>query len=196
MNASTNRAEPPEAARRGRKRGDLGRKNANPGCHERQLTRALQIFEMAATGRSMRSIAAELGVSVGTVHADIERVRADLRNQTLESAVRQRDIDLELIAELIQRWAPLALAEELNISKEVRTKCGVRHISLATYDAGCMATDRLLKLIERRAKMLGYDVPTKVEDTPAPAWHPPSEEELERGRAILARWCNFAPREI
>jgi hypothetical protein len=140
----------------------------------------------------MRSIAAELGVSVGTVHADIERVRADLRSHTSELAARQRDIDLELIAELIQRWAPLALAEELNISKEVRTKRSVRHINLATYEAGCMATDRLLKLIERRAKMLGYDVPIKEED--APVWHPPSEEELERQRAILRRYCNFAPR--
>jgi hypothetical protein len=48
----------------------------------------------------------------------------------------------------------LALAEELNISKEVQTKRSVRRINLVTYEAGCMATDRLLKLIERRAKML------------------------------------------
>ena len=54
-----------------------------------------------------------------------------------------------------------------------------------------MATDRLLKLNERRAKMLGYDVPIKEEDTPV--WHRPSEEELE-AEAILRRWCNFAPR--
>ena len=169
-----------------------GRKDANPGSQERQLARALQAFELAATGRSMRSIAAELGVSVGTVHADIERVRADLRSQTTEFAARQRDIDLELVAELIQRWAPLALAKELKISKEVRTKRGVRHINLATYEAGCMATDRLLRLIERRAKMVGYDVPSKVEATPV--WHPPSEEELENGRATLRKWCTFAPR--
>ena len=68
----------------------------------------------------------------------------------------------------------MALAEELNISKEVQTKRSVRRINLVTYEAGCMATDRLLKLIERRAKMLAYDVPIKEED--APVWHRPSEE--------------------
>jgi hypothetical protein len=57
-----------------------------------------------------------------------------------------------------------------------------------------MATDRLLKLIERRAKMLGYDVPIKEEH--APVWHPASAEELERQRAILRRYCNFPPRAI
>lgn len=98
------------ATGRGRILGDAGRKDANPGSQDWQLTRALQAFEFAAIGRSMRSIAAELGVSVGTVHADIERVRADLRTQTIEFAAGQRDIDLELISELIQRWAPLALA--------------------------------------------------------------------------------------
>jgi transposase len=184
--------EQAKANGRGRILGDAGRKDANPGSQERQLARSLQAFELAAVGRSMRSIAAELGVSVGTVHSDIERVRADLRTQTTEFAARQRDIDLELIAELIQRWAPFALAEELNISKEVQTKRGVRHINLVTYEAGCMATDRLLKLIERRAKMLGYDAPTKVEDTPMRP--PPTAEELKEARESLARWVNFAPR--
>ena len=117
---------------------------------------------------------------------------ADLRSQTTELAARQRDIDLELIAEQIQRGGAFGLGRGVNISKEVQTKRSVRRINLVTYEAGCMATDRLLKLIERRAKMLAYDVPIKEED--APVWHRPSEEELERQGAILRRWCNFAPR--
>ena len=77
MNASMNRPERSEGTGRGRRPGDAGRKDANPGSQDRQLTRALQAFELAAIGRSMRSIAAELCVSVGTVHSDIERAGGD-----------------------------------------------------------------------------------------------------------------------
>ncbi len=53
-------------------------------------------------------------------------LRADLRSQTTELAARQREINLEMISELIQRWGAFGLAEELNISKEVQTKRSVR----------------------------------------------------------------------
>ena len=52
---------------------------------------------------------------------------ADLRSQTTELAARQRDIDLELIAELIQRWGAFGLGR------------GVEYLQRSADEAECSA---------------------------------------------------------
>ena len=48
----------------------------------------------------------------------------DLRSHATEFAARQRGIDLELIAELIQRWGALGLAEELKYLQRIADEAG------------------------------------------------------------------------
>ena len=185
----------PKGPGRGRKPGDKGRKEANPGACDRQLARAARAFDLASQGRSMRAIAAELGISVGAVHADIERIRKELRSETLDLAGQQRDLDLELIGKLVERWSPLALAQGLDISKDVPSKRGLRHIELDAFTAAGMATDKILRLIERRAKLLGMDAAVKVEETAAKLKSP--EETLSLAREAIKRLgASFAPRAV
>jgi len=103
-------------------------------------TRALQ---MLVDGKTKREIAATLGVSVNTVSKDIswmiEHEKADapqLVNEIREIESQRLDGWLERASRLLENVDP---------------------------DVSLKALDRLVKIAERRAKLLGLDAPVKQE---------------------------------
>lgn len=70
-----------------------------------------------------------------------------------------RAFELQTLDAMERRWLPLALHPALDVS----TKKGKASIGLPAYGAGLKAVDRVLKIHERRAKLLGLDMPEKQE---------------------------------
>lgn len=118
-------------------------------------TRRYFVLEMRRMGGSYRQIAeaaiTEFGadnlprgwderIACQDVKRELERVRKDVD----ESASDVRDVELARLDEMLSRVYPVALGTEI-IPPDMR------------------AVDRVLKIMERRAAMLGTDAPTKAE---------------------------------
>lgn len=123
-------------------------------------------FELRSQRMTYRQIAAELGVSVKIAFNYVADVFADLKDSTRESAELVRAMELETLDVMQARWEPLAIHEGLDVQKIINGAGGEPVvIRMEDYDAGMKAVDRVLKIQERRAKLLGLDAATKVEGT-------------------------------
>lgn len=109
-----------------------------------------KVAELALGHRSENAIAAALGVPRGTVHHDIVALRREWQEHRL------RDTE-QIISEDLQR---LELIEKAILGAAL---AGDYH-----------AIDRLLKVQERRARLLGLDAAIRVKDETVTA------EEMER----------------
>lgn len=136
----------------------------NWGATEKRAINVKRAFELRAKKMSYRKIAEVIGVSVKSAFDYVDEYWKELDADTKETADKVRAQELETLDELEARWAPLALHEGLNVSKLIEGPDGeVKHIRLEDYDAGLKAVDRLLKIQERRSKLLGMDAAQKVE---------------------------------
>lgn len=90
-------------------------------------------------GWALRAIAAELGISLGQVHADIEAVLERTRKSAYENAERHLQVSLERIDVAIKGIMPKVEAGDLR------------------------ACEVLTSLEERRSKFLGLDAATRFE---------------------------------
>ena len=100
--------------------------------------RRAQAFELRKAGVSLRQIATTLGVDHTTVARYVKHTIAGLKRQTLDLAAEERTLQLERLNKLLLTDWPAATA-------------GVTPWSLA-------AQDRVFKILERQAKLLGLDL--------------------------------------
>lgn len=108
-------------------------------------------------GKTVRQIATELGVSVGTAHSDLAAVMERTRSESDDRAETHRalslarlDRALDTIEEALRAQVPAKDPENPDSAS-------------ADHDMRLKAIAGLLKLEERRAKLLGLDAPTKQE---------------------------------
>ncbi len=109
------------------------------GRTERNEERRAKAFELRKAGAGYRRIGRELGVSHDTAHKDVRKVLRRLIARTQESAEEARRLDLERLDAML-----LALAPQIR-------------------DGRIGAITNGVKILERRAKMLGYDAPQQVQ---------------------------------
>lgn len=102
------------------------------------LERQIQAFELRKQGFSIRAIADRLKVSVGTAFNDIQDELNRLAELKAENAEEVRTLELERIDMLIKGLSPMAMVGNVG------------------------AVTAYLKCLERRAKLLGLDAPTKT----------------------------------
>ena len=100
-----------------------------------------QVAALLMARRSQREIAKSLNTPLTTIHRDIEALRMEWRADRMVAAD-------QVISEELQR---LAFAEKA--------------IMPAVSRGDLMAIDRLLRVMERRAKLLGLDAPKRYEIT-------------------------------
>lgn len=104
------------------------------------VERTLRIVEMRKLGHSFVEIAREMGdMTAKECYQAYSRALADLRRVTRESLAELRDLELMRLEAVAKSLLPL---------------CGV--------DGGAPifdAVDRLVKIMDRKAKMLGLDAP-------------------------------------
>ena len=114
-----------------------------------QAQRARQVMQLRMAGASERTIASQLGLSPGGVHKIIARELATVRAETGEAAEEARKLELERLDQLQTALWPAAIG--VNATTGTRT------------DPNLQAVDRVLRVMERRAQLLGLDFKPKVE---------------------------------
>lgn len=123
-------------------RGGRGRKpSANSPHLHRAIDFAAKAVSMRRAGMTFDAIARELDVSQSVVWMAVDRWMKRTREEVKEAANDVREMEL----------ARLDKATELIMS--------------AIEDGELQAVDRLVKVIDRRSKLLGLDAPTQIQAT-------------------------------
>ena len=106
--------------------------------------RRKEILELRTKGYSTAAIAEKLSCGKTTVKRHLHAALEDLAAENLELAAYQRDLDLARIDKFLPTLLESAEGGDLE------------------------AVSALEKVLRRRAAMLGYDMPTKIERTDEP----------------------------
>lgn len=137
---------------------DSGRRKAK---EERDLRRLL-IAEMLLAHMPYRTIAEHVGISKSQVEREVRKIRSGWRERTAHSYESHVDEEVAKIDALERAVLPYALATGAGFSLD--------------------AVDRALRLMDRRARLLGLDQPTKATLT---VELPDLEAKKQRGRELL-----------
>lgn len=110
-------------------------RGANAKAAERRLT----TLELRKAGLTLREIASRTGVSVSMAKKDLDRALADLLTEQNTRAEDWRALELERLEKMhVALWA-----------------------KVITDRPDFAAVDRVLRIAERRAKLLGLDAPVR-----------------------------------
>lgn len=101
----------------------------------------IKVFSLCRAGWQYPQIAKHLGVSVAQVSSCVRAQLRELKSINDELFDEVRELELSRLDEILMALYPRALKADLS------------------------AVDRVLRLMERRAKYLGIDAPTKVDHT-------------------------------
>jgi hypothetical protein len=119
----------------------MARKDAQPGKKEEIAERRVKAFNLRKAGATYRDIAKQLEVEHSTIVQDVKAVMKELQKEQLVEADSYRAMELErLDAMQTQMWSQVQKGNQ-------------------------GAVDRVLRIMERRSKLLGLDAPTKVAPT-------------------------------
>lgn len=97
------------------------------------------VAQLVIAHHSLRSIADDLGVNKSTIHRDIEALRIEWQKQRLAAMDQAAAEDLQRLSAIERTLWPFVQRGDLQ------------------------ALDRLLKVMERKAKLLGLDAPDRIE---------------------------------
>ena len=132
---------------------------ATAGVVEASDEQRLKAFELRLQHKSHREIANELGVNAATVCKWLNHVHEKKLHELTQAAGRVRDEMDQLSDDVIARWAPLALHEDLKVQGTKYGKNGeLKHINIETWEASAKATELLLKAMEGKSKRHGLGV--------------------------------------
>ena len=136
-------------------------------------TRLERELELKRKGWHYRQIASELGVAVGTVHGDIVRAlkRAAVKNDG--RTAEWRELELQKLDALEQATYAVLERKHIVLYQGVPVRiypgecAGPEDRPLDVIDDAPVlnAVATLLRIAERRARLLGLDAPTKVQPT-------------------------------
>ena len=160
-----------------------------PGQVERRLERAAAVWKRRCQGATYSTLMAEFGISKTCVHNYIAEQRVLLRTGTADLAAREREQALALLDNAIERLIP-HINGDITIQTEIAGKKGPVIISIEEWQARIQACGALVKLIDRKAKLLGMDAAVRTEPPPSVASE--SEEQRARAREALRVWTRFA----
>ena len=165
--------------------------NSIPGQVEQKLERQAAVWRRRCEGATMTSLAGEFGMSIGAIYNYIEQVRKQLREATIDLAALEREQSLALIDIAIAEVMAHIHSSDLIKIQEIRlNRKGPIVVELAAWEAKMKACEVMVKLIDRKARLLGLDAPVKMEAPPVVVHE--TEEERARVREALKTWCKFA----
>lgn len=124
------------------------------------VERDARAVDLRRTNLSYRQIAGQLDVSVSTAHSMVQRGLADT---VAESNEEVRRLELERLDHLARASLNVLNRRHIIVSHGAVVMDPATRQPLVDDAPTLQATDRLLKIMDRRAKLLGLDAPTKVE---------------------------------
>ncbi|WP_413102228.1 helix-turn-helix domain-containing protein [Streptomyces sp. Inha503] len=121
-------------------------------------TRDAEAARLRARGMTYRTIAAELGMDVHSVHDAVKRALKEIVQEPAEDV---RRMELERLDFLYEKAIEVLEREHVTVSQGKIIYQG----DAPLLDDGpvLQAIDRLLRIQERRAKLLGLDAATKTQ---------------------------------
>jgi hypothetical protein len=164
--------------------------NSIPGQVEQKLERKAAVWRRRCEGATMTRLAGEFGMSIGAIYNYIEEVRKQLREATIDLAALEREQSLALIDTALEQVMPHIHSGDLIKIQEIRlNRKGPIVVEVAAWEAKMKGCEVMVKLLDRKAKLLGMDAPVKTE---VPTFPPETEEQRARARAALRQWTKFA----
>lgn len=130
----------------------MGRKQAhnaaaNDASHLAAVDRQAQALDLRRAGASLRDIGRALGVDHTTAKKYLDKAMADLQAAQNEKAEATRAVELDRLERLHMALWPIATGKDTEPDTRNKT------------------IDRLIRISERRSKLLGLDAPVKQELT-------------------------------
>ena len=132
-----------------------GRFDRSPDTAERDA----EACRLRAKNLSYRRIAAELGIDVKAAY---DGVRRAIRDTLQEPADDVKRLELERLDELAQKTRKVMLGTHYVVSQGKGVRLTRDDEPLVDDGPVLQAVDRLLKIQERRARLLGLDAPQRV----------------------------------
>ncbi len=120
---------------------------------------ALISLSKRAEGMTYQQIADEMGCSPSTAHY---RVRKGLRLAAFEPAAQVRELELQRLDHLMT-IALAAAAENVPLMAGSNRVTDSSRVQVRDWRPNLLAVESLIHIQERRAKLLGLDLPVRVE---------------------------------
>jgi hypothetical protein len=127
--------------------------------------RQAEALKLRVAGFTFREIGRKLGISNCMAHKDVQAALAEYREETAENVAVERGVQLQRL-DAAAKVAINVLNGRLPNADELGEDAGPDELAEALAEAEeikLKAIDRIVKLEERRAKLLGLDAPTKTE---------------------------------
>lgn len=122
-------------------------------------------LDLRVAGKTFPQIAKELGCSLGTAYGRVQQALAYSREAMASKGAEYRELEANRLNKLLESMWPVAIGEMQVLPKMDDEGNTRKTIEEATLEGQQKAVDRVLKIMERRAKMLGLDAPAKTELT-------------------------------
>lgn len=127
-----------------------------PGQDVEITNRRLKVWEGILEHKSVATLAKELGVRPNTIYKDKSAVLKEAHDTTGENAEMFRNELMLPLQKLLERWMPLATAEDLVVQGEKINSKGERTIiELEAFESGATASKIALETIREIAKLQG-----------------------------------------
>jgi hypothetical protein len=129
--------------------------------------RKLEVIRLRRQGLTLREIGGKIGVSPARVHMILKDELSAINGECRESAEEERNLELGRLDDLHKAlWKTIF---EGTPEPELKIK----------------AIIAMLKVMERRARLLGLDAPVKAAVAMAPGWEAPTPERLAEIRRTV-----------
>jgi len=122
----------------------------------RASQRRLRCLELRKAGKTYTEIGAEIGITASGAYRAVAREMQRLAETARDTAVQVRDLELDRLDALqAASWGK-------------------------AMDGDATATNAILRIMERRARLLGLDAPEKVAPTSPDGTRPYTEQDMRR----------------
>lgn len=129
---------------RGHKFGPPGQKEAARVMQK--VIRRHEALQLKAKGASYTQIAQQLGVNVEVAYREVQLAAGELDAETKVYAARYREIELETLDFALRNVVPIAMGMGKGVDPQHQVA----------------AANSIVRIVERRARLLGLDAPTKI----------------------------------
>jgi transposase len=116
---------------------------------DRIAARRAEAIKLRVRGKTIREIAQELGVGVATAHDDVRTAMGEMAKEAEENVAEQRGLELHRLERALE------VVEKVLTSAPMADEGG--------DELQLKALDRLVKIQDQRAKLLGLYAPEKRE---------------------------------
>lgn len=156
--------------------------STRPTTAVKRAEQIADIMQMRTAGFSFAHMARKYGCSETYVRKLFDRgiskiVKADVDKVRVQESERLDDLHEKAMALFEKEYLMVSSGKIVSYTQEVEGEDGdldVEKVMLKDVAPKLQAMDRILKIMERRAKLLGLDMPTKIAPT-----DPSGEESFE-----------------